>query len=97
MLYNILDSCGKKCQPHLLDSEIAKRSYDEYDHAPVSATALPNERNGDCVENMCRHLIALAIQGRAESDIKDVILEDELYQHITVGKSGVMDLLFHKS
>ena len=97
MLYDILDNCGKECPRHFLDEEIAKRSYDEYDHVPVSATALPNDRNGDCVENMCRHLIAWAVQGRAEHEVKDTVLENGLYQHVTVGKSGVMDLLFHKS
>lgn len=47
-----------------IDSAVAERRYNEYDHRPVSATSIVNDgkRVGDCVETLCRHLINIAIQ-----------------------------------
>lgn len=37
--------------------------YNEYECSPVSATMAQKKNNeGDCVENLCRHIIAIAIQ-----------------------------------
>ena len=46
-----------------IDSAVAERRYNEYDHRPVSATSAgTGQRTGDCVETLYRHLINIAIQ-----------------------------------
>ena len=96
-LYDILDNCNgaKSCDRVLLVEKISKLDYDEYDHVPVSATALPGEKNGDCVENMCRHLIAWAIHNRSKAELGNK-LDIELYPYVKKGMSGIMNLCIHK-
>lgn len=76
---------------------IEGNKYNEYICRPVSATAAETSkpREGDCVETLFKHIIAIAIQ-QDQNKYRTETIPENLKRFFQKGVSGVMDLKLHK-